>query len=114
MTNRRSVLADTNTERFIICGGTNIGLWVACDQIAQMDRFETIAWIARGELKDVAKVIAFDLTNGTCRDATREIAAEVMTRWATNGEPLKSWQVEFLEFHVSMQAARSFRQEEFA
>lgn len=110
MTNQAS-----QTERFIICGGTNIGLWVAADEITKMDRFEAIRWIAAGELTDVAKVIAFDLDNGTCRDATREIAAEVMTRWATNGEPLKDWQYEFVEHHVSMQAARSFqRDEEFA
>lgn len=101
-------------ERFIILGGSSIELWVVADEIFKFDRHATVQWIASGEFEGVSKVIAFDLDNGTCRDATREIAAEVMTRWATNGEPLKSWQVEFIEFHVSMQAARSFRQEEFA
>lgn len=99
------------TERFIICGGTSIEPWVAADEIFQMDRFSTIKWIAAGELEDIAKVIAFDLTNGTCRDATKEIASEVMTRWAHQGEPLSDWQYDFVERHVSMNAARSFARE---
>lgn len=101
-----------STERFIICGGNGIEPWCAADEIFKMDHHATVEWIASGELTSIAQVIGFDLTTGKCRDATKDIARDVMERWAVNGDPLKDWQYEFVELHVSMQAARSFRREE--
>lgn len=98
-------------ERFIICGGNGIEPWVAEDEILKMDRESAIDWIAAGNLEDVALVIAFDLSNGTCRDATSEIGREVMTRWAHEGEIIADWQRDFVERHVSIQAANSFARE---
>lgn len=96
------------SERFIVMGGTSIEPWVACDEIFKMDRTATIAWIARGEFHDVSKVLAFDLQNGTCRDATTEIVADVMTCWADADEFLDEWQYEFVELHAGILAARAF------
>ncbi len=103
-------MTEISTERFIILGAGEQP-WVCCDEIFKMDRFNTVKWIASGEFTKIAKVIGFDLDKGTCRDATLEIATEVMTRWAHDGEPLSDWQYEFVELHVSMNAARSFRRE---
>lgn len=108
---RQDLLNAASTERFIICAGSEQELWVCCDDIAKMDRFNTIAWIARGEFKGVSKVIAFDLSKGTSRDASKEIAVDVMSRWAHEGEPLTEWQVEYIELNVSVQAANSFARE---
>lgn len=100
-------MSQPTTERFIICGAGEQP-WVCCDEFFKMDRFATIAWIASGEFRKVAQVIAFDLTTGKCRDASEEIAREVMTRWAHSGEPLESWQYEYVELNVGTRAARSF------
>ena len=108
---RQDILQAASPERFLICAGSDNELWVCCDDISKMDRFNTIAWIARGEFNGVSKVIAFDLAKGTARDASREIAVEVMTRWAHEGEPLTDWQVEYIEQQVSVQAANSFERE---
>jgi hypothetical protein len=110
--NHPAPIADHTGERFIIMGGGKgaaaIEPWVACDELFRMDRAATVAWIASGELISIAKVIAFDLDNRTCRDATDEIAREVMTAWADDGEPLSDWQYEFVEMHVGLAAAAAF------
>jgi len=98
-----------NGERFIILAGTCIEPWVAADEVFKMDRFNAVKFVASGEVKNIAKVVAFNLKAGTCRDATAEIAADVMDRWAIDDDELSDWQLEFVELHMSMQAARSFR-----
>lgn len=94
------------TERFIVFCGKNIKPWIYTDEPA--DRDATVDLIASGEALDLVKVIAFDVSAGTCRDATQEIATEVMTRWAHDGEPLSYQQYEFVEQTVGTRAARSF------
>lgn len=104
-------LASSNTpsaERFIIMGGVAIDPWVACDEIFKMDRAATVDWIARGELTSIGQVIGIDLAHGSCRDATVEIAREVMTRWGDDGEALSDWQIEFIEFHLGIGVAVGF------
>lgn len=110
--NHAAPIADHSGERFIIMGGgkgpASIEPWVACDELFRMDRAATVSWIASGELTSIARVIAFDLSNRSCRDATSEIAAAVMTAWADDGEALSDWQFEFVEMHVGFVAANAF------
>lgn len=110
--NHAAPIADHTGERFIIMGGGKgpaaIEPWVACDELFRMDRAATVAWIASGELTSIAHVIAFDLANRSCRDATSEIAREVMTAFADDGEPLSDWQYAFVELHVGIVAANAF------
>lgn len=106
-----SVPAAPSTERFLILGGEAISPWVCADEPFKLDRFNAIKWIAGGEFKGVSKIVAFDLANGTCRDATEELARDVMTRWAHEGEPLADWQYDFVEQHVGVNAARTFARE---
>jgi hypothetical protein len=83
--------------------------------LAELGRERTITQIAEGQFENLHTVIEVDLHAGTSKDVTREMAREVMTRWAIEGEPLSDWQYDFIEHHVSMNAARSFRREaEFA
>lgn len=47
--------------------------------------------------------------DGTAEDRSEEAFRAVMTQFANEGEPLTDNQYEFVEEHVSMQAAQSFR-----
>lgn len=98
------------TERFIVLCGQTIEPWVYTDEPFKMDRKATVDLVASGEPRSVAQIIAFDVAAGTCRDATKEIAREVMDHWADAGEPLTYSQREFMEFHISVRAANSFAQ----
>lgn len=73
-----------------------------------MGRETTIRHIAEGQFDNISRVIEVDLTHGTSRDATDEIAKAVMTRWAHEGEALTHSQYDFVERFVGLNAARSF------
>ena len=92
------------TERFIVLCGQSIEPWVANDEIFKSDRDTVIKDVAAGEYRGIAKIVAFDLTTGKCRDATKEIAREVMDRWADNDEPLTQRQKDFIADHVTARA----------
>jgi hypothetical protein len=77
----------------------------------ELDASTTIKDIASGEWEHIQKVIALH-PDGMWIDATKDVARAVMHIWAQDGEPLSRWQREFIEFHVSIQAANSFRQSE--
>lgn len=76
--------------------------------VSDLGRAETIADIASGQLDNVIQVIECDVAAGTSRDVTPEIAREVMTIWADEGEPLDAWQRDFVEQLVSIAAADAF------
>lgn len=97
-----------DTERFIIFCGTAIKPWVYSDEPFDIDRRTAIDMIASGEPPRPSKVVAFDLTNGKCRDATREIIQEVSNKWAHQGEPLTYNQYALIELHLGTRVARSF------
>jgi len=49
--------------------------------------------------------------DGSVEDRSEEAFRAVMTQFANQGEPLSINQYEFVELHVSMQAAQSFQRE---
>jgi hypothetical protein len=76
-----------------------------------LSRSEVVKDIAFGqfEIGAVTQVIEVDLSAGTARDVSKDIASEVMTIWARRGEPLSDDEYEFVDAFVSTQAANSFR-----
>ena len=93
-----------------ICGSRS-GSYVRERNLAETDRKLIVADIASGEIEDMVQVLEINPVEGTCRDVTEDIARDVMTVWANEGPSLSDWQFEFVEMHVSMQAALSFRRE---
>jgi hypothetical protein len=85
------------------------GAYLPERKLSDLDRATVIKDIADGQYEGLTQVIEFNPAEGICRDVTEDIAREVMTLWARQGEPLRNWQYEFVELHVSMQAAQSFR-----
>lgn len=78
-------------------------------ETADLDRATTVRQIAEGQFSNVAQVIELNPVEHTSRDVSEDIAREVMTIWAHRGEPLADQQVDFIEQHVSIGAARSFQ-----
>lgn len=93
---------------FILADFGKIGRSWAERDAADMDRKTTVADIASGNWWRVIQVIECNPAEGTCRDVTANVAWEVSALWADNGEPLETWQVNFLEEQIGMDAANSF------
>lgn len=83
--------------------------YVAERELCEMDSLNTLKSIAAGEWTDLASVIVFNPVEHICTDVTREFAVQAMSLWANSGEPLTDWQRDFVEQHISVQAANSFR-----
>jgi hypothetical protein len=97
---------------YFIIQGHKISPYVAERDVSDMDRATTIRQIAEGQFENLRSVLELDLEKNTARDVTREMAGEVMDRWASEGnEPLSHWRRDFLEMHVGMRAANSFARE---
>lgn len=92
----------------VICGHKS-GPYIPERNIADMDRKSIVADIASGKIDDVLQVIEFNPIEGTSRDVTEDIAHDVMTVWADEGEPLLNWQFEFVEQFIGFRAANSFQ-----
>lgn len=82
--------------------------YVAERELSEMDSRNTLASIAAGEWTNLAHVIVFNPAEHICTDVTEEFARSVMNLWADNAEPLTAWQRDFVEQHVSIQAANRF------
>ncbi|WP_022723388.1 hypothetical protein [Rhodopseudomonas sp. B29] len=95
----------------VICAHHAGGYLLERNNLTDLSRSETITDIVSGEIdpKAVCQIIEIDLDAGTSRDATKDIARAVMTRWADRAEPLSQDEYEFVESFVSIQAANSFR-----
>ena len=74
-----------------------------------MDRATTLRHITEGQFEGLTQVIEINPVECICRDVTEDFALDVMRIWARSGEPLTDWQREYVELHVSVQAANSFR-----
>ena len=97
------------TFHLVICN-SRTGAYAAERDLCDLDRATTVKDIAEGQFGgDIAAIIEFNPVEGTSRDATEDIASAVMTRWAGNGEPLSDWKLNFVESHIGIQAALSFR-----
>ncbi len=91
----------------VICH-SNGAQYVAERDTSDFDRATTIKHIAEGQIENLVQVIELNPAEHTSRDVTEDIAREVMTIWAHQGEPLTFNQYSFVEFHVGTRAARSF------
>jgi hypothetical protein len=69
----------------------------------------TVRQIAAGEFEGVSTVIEFNPGEFSCRDVTEDVALVVADRWAMAGEPLTDGQREFIECHLGVSTANSFR-----
>lgn len=94
---------------YLIIVAHKSGAYVPERNVSDLGRAETIADIAAGQVENVVSVIEVNIADLTSRDVTSDIAREVMTLWANDGEPLTDWQRDFVEQLVSIEAANSFR-----
>jgi hypothetical protein len=76
--------------------------------LAYMDRETTVQYIATGQAKSLIHVIEFNPVEGTSGIVSEAIAAEVMARWADEGQPLSYWKKEFVEQYFGFEAANAF------
>jgi len=77
-------------------------------KLSDMTISATLRDIAAGEWTNLASVIVFNPVEHIASDVTREFATSVVDIWANSGEPLTDWQRDFVEQHVSIQAANAF------
>lgn len=83
--------------------------YVAEREMSEMDSGTTLRDIAAGEWTNLSRVLVINPVEHICSDVTEEFTRSVMNLWANNDEPLTDWQRDFIEQHVSIQAANSFR-----
>lgn len=89
---------------YLVLCGHHIDEYAPERDAKDMDRATTIKDIVDGQFQNLTRVIEV----GTNNDVTLDLAREVMTVWAHQGEPLSFWQYEFVELHIGTRAARSF------
>jgi hypothetical protein len=95
-----------SAEKFLMLAGKREP-WVFGDL---MDRAEVIEEVGEN-YTSLAKIIAFSLEAGTCRDATNEITDIVIDRWAEDGKELSQQARDFVAMCKGEAFANSFRVE---
>lgn len=93
---------------YLVIVGHSGGDYLPEQNVADLDRGSVVSLIASGEYEDLKQVLECNPAEGICRDVTEDICNEVCDRFADNGEPLTSWQYEFVEFTRGTAAANSF------
>ena len=102
-------MSATNQPIYLVTCAHPDGAYMPERDVSDLDRATTVRDIATFQFENVARVLECDPVSGTCRDVTEAIAREVMTIWANEAEPLSLWQYQFVQMHVGVQAAQSFR-----
>lgn len=97
------------TPAYIVICGHKTCPYMPERNVSEMDRASVVKDIADAQFDELIQVIEFNTTAGTSRDVTAEIALEVSAAWADDGEPLRSWQIDFVEHHLGMSVAAEFR-----
>ncbi|MCK1479300.1 hypothetical protein IVB27_32320 [Bradyrhizobium sp. 197] len=95
-----------SAEQFLMLAGKREP-WVFGDL---MDRATVIEEVG-ANYTSLAKIIAFSLEAGTCRDATDEIASIVIERWAQDDVELSRKQRDWVAMCKGEAFANSFRVE---
>lgn len=86
---------------------------VLCErEVSDLDRKTTIEDIASGQFEDFRQVLECNPVEGTCRDVTEDMTAEVCSIWADSGDPLSYWQRDFAETFLGIPNAYAFRLED--
>jgi hypothetical protein len=93
----------------VFCHDQNVGAYAPERQQCDMGYETTVRDIAAGEFEGVSTVIEFNAAENTSRDVTEDIALVVADRWAERGEALTDGQREFIECHLGVSYANSFR-----
>jgi len=75
-----------------------------------VDRATVIVDVAE-DVENLRQVIAIDLFNGTCRDATDDITSVVISRWAEDDKALTEKQRAFVAMCKGEEFANAFRVE---
>jgi hypothetical protein len=96
-------------EQFIVLRGKH-EQWLE-DRL--MDRHSVIAEVADDQDR-LRQIIAFDLVNGTSRDATDDICGVIIERWAQDGKLLTEAQKAWVAMCKGEAFANAFRLEECA
>lgn len=94
------------TEQFFILRGRHEP-YISGDLV---DRATVIVDVAE-DVENLRQVIAIDLVNGTCRDATDDITSVVINRWAEDGKELSRKQRDFVAMCRGEAFANAFRVE---
>ena len=95
----------SNENIYLVVCGKHIDQYCPERELADMAWDVTVQHIAEGQFETLVKVIEI----GTGADVTEKIARDVVGRWALNSEPLWRQQLEFIEQHLSIQEANTFR-----
>ncbi len=92
----------------VICADRYGAEYVAERDLTHMSSQGTLRDLAAGEWRRVSRILVFNPAEHICSDVTEDFARSVMNVWAAGGEPLTDFQRDFIEQHVSIQAANSF------
>ena len=96
----------------VICRDRSGTEYIVERNLADCDKASTVKAIARGEfIVPVVQVLELNPVEGWSRDISEDIAMEVCTIWANNGEPLDRWQRDFVESFVGLSASAAFPRE---
>jgi hypothetical protein len=98
-----------STEQFLMLAGKKEP-WVFGDLMSRAEVIDEVG----ANYTSLAKVIAFSLEAGTCRDATDEIAGIVIQRWAEDDVELTPKQRDWVAMVKGEAFANCFRLEEVA
>jgi hypothetical protein len=93
----------------IFCHDQHHGAYAPERNQSDMDYDTTVRQIAAGEFYGVSTIIEFNPAENTSRDVTEDIALVVADRWSVTGEELTDTQIEFIECHLGVSTANSFR-----
>ena len=94
------------TEQFFILRGRHEP-YISGDLV---DRATVIVDVAE-DVENLRQIIAIDLANGICRDATDDICGVVINRWAEDGKELSRKQRDFVAMCKGEAFANCFRVE---
>lgn len=95
----------------VVCASRSGARYVVERDLERCDKASTIEDIARGEFDRLVQVLECNPVEHVCSDVTADLARDVMTVWANEGEPLLRFQRDFVEQHVGMSAAAAFPRE---
>jgi hypothetical protein len=91
---------------YLVLCGQHVDEYCPERSVTDMDSAGTLRDIADGQFENLTRVIDVD----TGADVTGMFVKATMNIWASQGELLSRWQRDFIEQHVGIQAANSFKQ----
>lgn len=96
------------TPLYLVFERHHTGDYTADQRACEMGRATVTKEIAQGQYENVVCILEIDPANGTCRDATKDVAIDVCEIWADCGRELLDWERDFIEEWVGFEAAHAF------